>query len=840
MMNPLKLAIITVAGISGLAALPSFLSNLTSKSSQSIPETGSVTTQTPTLEMAELPAPTARGTQTLTARKIEAVLPAEEKKLKSPEKKVASVSVKSPPSLSASQRLTQELRSENTKSLPVPEPAIRLATEIAQATPAPTPTPTPKPEIPYRKEVEDAQRALEVLELSAGRIDGKLGPKTVTAIKTFQKQLSMAETGEPDGTTLKKLTELARAAETRAAKKAEEQRLAAEAAVKSAEEELSKKPGTKADDPELVLVRKDEEAQKDEEVQVEEIIIPDAGAVPTLKRVSDVKKLQEKLAAAGIYKDNVDGKWGDDTIAAMRAYQEKYELKVTGKPNQETWNRMNWVERRSSKSAASRPTQDEEAGEQEDKILVDIPREKPVVYADSGAVPTLQMVSDVKKLQERLACAGMYADTIDGKWGDDTRAAMRVFQEKHGLEVTGKPNKETWQKLNDPKTGAVVEKRSAKQVTKTSSSKVEMADAKGKFTRNEIPASREPVTIDLTAGRSEKTVPADEGVESKLSAGVERDLKVSGPESPQAVSARIAEEQAAVPAAIEAPKSARRVQEKEVFVKVNADAGAMKPEAIATPAIPQSALDDSGDNIAASNAQDGQEEAKQVASLPKISVRAPSRASSSSPAAAKGSAQLVSKSKSSLDQKEDVVETDNEVVLLPPASKRVMSSVTESLPAKAAEDTSVAEKPVALSASLAVSDPPVDSREKAEQKVQEVERIYNEVKDRFADEVRKGSLADVMAKIDSGYTAMKGDFKKGNYDPIIERCDGFKLQIEIIGNKAARNYLEAELGKKAMKQKLRGDDHKKIESLRHDEKYMEAARLLEELTKDSGAQKPKG
>jgi hypothetical protein len=120
-------------------------------------------------------------------------------------------------------------------------------------------------------------------------------------------------------------------------------------------------------------------------------------------------------------------------------------------------------------------------------------------------------------------------------------------------------------------------------------------------------------------------------------------------------------------------------------------------------------------------------------------------------------------------------------------------------------------------------------RASAEEKVAEVETSYKALKSRFAAQVNKGSLAEEMAMVDKGFEAMKQDFKKGNYEPIIERSDGFKLTIELLAKKdAAKAYVDAGLKSKSTREKIKKADIKEIEALRGREKFVEAASLLKE------------
>lgn len=223
------------------------------------------------------------------------------------------------------------------------EPAVELAlpslasVEIASAMPTPSftpaPTPVPTPEIPYRAEVETAQKLMRDLSLNTGKIDGKLGPNTKTALRNFQEKEGLAPSGEvtPDLLSRMKKAVAALPAPTPAPTPSPEIIITDARKTKDAVETDSLKSIAKADAPDAVVVRKVESAAAIAKPKI------DPGPVPNLRSRKNVSKLQEQLKEAGTYAGNVDGKWGDLTRSAMREFQEKKGIEVTGKPNKETW-----------------------------------------------------------------------------------------------------------------------------------------------------------------------------------------------------------------------------------------------------------------------------------------------------------------------------------------------------------------------------------------------------------------------------------------------------------------------------------------------------------------------
>lgn len=61
---------------------------------------------------------------------------------------------------------------------------------------------------------------------------------------------------------------------------------------------------------------------------------------------------------------------------------------------------------------------------------------------------TYQHTSKITKLQMALAEIGYNPGGIDGKIGDKTRSAVKIFQKDYGLKVSGYVDKKTWVQLN--------------------------------------------------------------------------------------------------------------------------------------------------------------------------------------------------------------------------------------------------------------------------------------------------------------------------------------------------------------------------------------------------------
>jgi len=67
---------------------------------------------------------------------------------------------------------------------------------------------------------------------------------------------------------------------------------------------------------------------------------PAAAPMDSSATPADRSAIQTRLRDAGFYHGPVDGKWGKQTEAALRAYQKDRKLDVTGKMNPDTHSKL--------------------------------------------------------------------------------------------------------------------------------------------------------------------------------------------------------------------------------------------------------------------------------------------------------------------------------------------------------------------------------------------------------------------------------------------------------------------------------------------------------------------
>lgn len=135
----------------------------------------------------------------------------------------------------------------------------------------------------------------------------------------------------------------------------------------------------------------------------------------------EVLRLQQRLQELGYYLSRLDGVYLTDDIEAVRAFQKANGLKVDGKAGYET----------------------------QSTLYGDSAVRGNGVATETGVV-TLRYGSEgdqVTVLQNRLIALGYLTGTADGKYGKNTKAAVKAFQKAASLKADGVAGEETQQKL---------------------------------------------------------------------------------------------------------------------------------------------------------------------------------------------------------------------------------------------------------------------------------------------------------------------------------------------------------------------------------------------------------
>jgi peptidoglycan hydrolase-like protein with peptidoglycan-binding domain len=167
-----------------------------------------------------------------------------------------------------------------------------------------------------------------------------------------------------------------------------------------------------------------------------------------------VQSVQQALKDQGFYYGNVTGDNSAETSAAVRRYQIRNGLQVTGEINSETLRSLNLS---SNSVASSQPASKPAAtppksvgssdssrverswsprwfGEPDGRVEMD----RPLAAPSYQWVPSRISGRMVAEVQLQLASRGYYPGRIDGRYGRRTAFAVRAFQWGSGISPTGR------------------------------------------------------------------------------------------------------------------------------------------------------------------------------------------------------------------------------------------------------------------------------------------------------------------------------------------------------------------------------------------------------------------
>jgi peptidoglycan hydrolase-like protein with peptidoglycan-binding domain len=139
-------------------------------------------------------------------------------------------------------------------------------------------------------------------------------------------------------------------------------------------------------------------------------------AEPTLREGSSgeaVREVQVALEETGENPGPVDGRFGPQTLAAVKAFQQKRGIPVDGVVGPVTWRNI-----------------DEFAEFDE-----------PTIRSGSKGLP-------VRRAQSRLSLAGFDTGGVDGIFGAKTEAGVKALQKATGIPVDGIVGPQTWKQID--------------------------------------------------------------------------------------------------------------------------------------------------------------------------------------------------------------------------------------------------------------------------------------------------------------------------------------------------------------------------------------------------------
>jgi peptidoglycan hydrolase-like protein with peptidoglycan-binding domain len=125
-----------------------------------------------------------------------------------------------------------------------------------------------------------------------------------------------------------------------------------------------------------------------------------------------IRDVQRQLKGLGFNPGAIDGNYGEQTAAALRAYQQAYRLPVTGRLDEATVH----------------------------SILPDR-------YEASRMPVDVSNREVLQQAQRQLKALGFDPGTMDGTFGPQTEAALRAYQQAYRLPQTGRPDDVTLRSL---------------------------------------------------------------------------------------------------------------------------------------------------------------------------------------------------------------------------------------------------------------------------------------------------------------------------------------------------------------------------------------------------------
>ena len=190
--------------------------------------------------------------------------------------------------------------------------------------------------------------------------------------------------------------------------------------------------------------------------------------VSLLRADQAIRSLQQTLKDRGFYYGAVTGNKSAETTAAIRRYQIRNGLKVTGDINEETLRSVNSNAVASGSPPASKPASNQPRSVSPDGSArvsqgspppsfrqPDRPAETNPPYSVSfyQSAPFRMNRRMIAAAQYQLMNRGYYLGRVDGKYGRQMAFAVRAFQTSAGLSSTGRLEIETVKALGLSDTG---------------------------------------------------------------------------------------------------------------------------------------------------------------------------------------------------------------------------------------------------------------------------------------------------------------------------------------------------------------------------------------------------
>jgi peptidoglycan hydrolase-like protein with peptidoglycan-binding domain len=177
-------------------------------------------------------------------------------------------------------------------------------------------------------------------------------------------------------------------------------------------------------------------------------------SVAAIRADQTIERVQQALKEQGFYYGEITGEKNADTTAAIRRFQIRHGLQITGELNEETLRLLGSAPSASSQPSATRaPSANADTSELRDESSLETaPIDPATVVAPADGLfagtPYENASPDVQRnvvvsAQIALARHDLYRGEIDGIYGSAMEFSLRAYQARIGLPVTGQFNLET-------------------------------------------------------------------------------------------------------------------------------------------------------------------------------------------------------------------------------------------------------------------------------------------------------------------------------------------------------------------------------------------------------------
>ncbi|NER00719.1 MAG: peptidoglycan-binding protein [Cyanothece sp. SIO2G6] len=178
----------------------------------------------------------------------------------------------------------------------------------------------------------------------------------------------------------------------------------------------------------------------------------------------EVQSIQALLQIMGYYSGQIDGRYQENTVLAVIAFQQAAGLNGDGIMGPTTWAKLLPLPQQiEANNVVSPPTSTPAPAEPATPIASPTPEPAPPASnssddSDTAAVPPVEDVTlpilragmrgpAVASLQERLRRLGLLQGAVDGVFGSQTEAAVKAAQRSFNLNPDGIVGPATWAAL---------------------------------------------------------------------------------------------------------------------------------------------------------------------------------------------------------------------------------------------------------------------------------------------------------------------------------------------------------------------------------------------------------